>query len=243
MEDAKDDLFSRRSGATQPFRFDDAVARVFPDMVRRSVPCYEQLVLFSGLIGRRFVLPDTTIYDLGCSLGAVTLSLLDQEREPSCRYFAVDSSPAMIDTLTARLQGRGLDDRVTPVCADASSVPIENASLVVLNLTLQFIPPEQRLPLLRRVFGGLVPGGALILSEKIRVGDSDGERVLTELHEDFKRANGYSELEISRKRASLEQVLIPEEAEVHFKRLRDAGFPHCTRWFQCLNFNSFLAWT
>lgn len=243
MEDAKDDLFSRRSGEVEPFHFDDAVVRVFADMVRRSVPGYEQLVALSGLLGRRFVQPGTGVYDLGCSLGAATLSLLDRVSDPSCRFTAIDSSQAMIDALSARLQGTGLDDRVFPVCADASSVPIENASLVVLNLTLQFIPLEERLALLKRVRHGLVPGGALILSEKIRPVDPEEERLVTELHEDFKRANGYSELEISRKRAALERVLVPEAPELHLERLKEAGFPHCTRWYQCLNFVSFVAWT
>jgi tRNA (cmo5U34)-methyltransferase len=242
-EDAKDELFSGPGREGEPFRFDSAVVRVFPDMVGRSVPCYDQLVGLSGLLGRRFVSPGTNVYDLGCSLGAVTCSLLEHVPDISCRLVAVDNSSAMIETLTARLQGMGLGGRVTPVCAEAESIPIENASLVVLNLTLQFIPPEQRLPLLSRIRRSLVPGGALILSEKVRATDPDEDRLLTALHEDFKRANGYSELEIGRKRAALEQVLIPEEPELHLKRLREAGFPHYARWFQCLSFVSFVAWT
>jgi tRNA (cmo5U34)-methyltransferase len=241
--DARDALFVGPGRETEPFRFDAAVVGVFPDMVGRSVPCYAQLVQLSGLLGRRFVSPGTNVYDLGCSLGAVTLSLLGQVPDRSCRFLAVDSSAAMIEALATRLREAGLEQRVTPVCADAVSVPIRNASLVVLNLTLQFIPPEQRLALLSRIRRSLIPGGALILGEKVRTADPQEDHLLTALHEDFKRANGYSELEISRKRAALEQVLIPEEPELHLERLREAGFPHCARWFQCLSFVSFVAWT
>lgn len=241
-EDAKDELFSHPSRDTEPFQFDAAVVRVFPDMVGRSVPCYDELVRLSGLLGRRFVSPGTNVYDLGCSLGAVTLSLLEQAPDSPCRFVAVDSSSAMIDKLASRLQTAGLGERVTAVCADAESVPLENASLVVLNLTLQFIPPEHRLALLSRIRHSLVPGGALILSEKTRAADPEEDRLMTALHEEFKRANGYSELEISRKRAALEQVLIPEEPGLHLERLSKAGFPHCARWFQCLSFVSFVGW-
>jgi tRNA (cmo5U34)-methyltransferase len=242
-KEAKDDIFSRPRDEPGPFRFDAAVARVFPDMVRRSVPAYEQLVTLSALIGRRFVQPRTSVYDLGCSLGAVTLALLDQVPDRSCKFVAVDSSSEMIVALEDRLRETLHEDRVGALCADAASLPIENASLVVLNLTLQFIPREQRLNLLERIRAGLVPGGALILSEKVRVADSQEQRVLTALHEDYKRAHGYSELEISRKREALEHVLIPEEPELHLERLREAGFTHCMCWFRCLNFVSFLAWT
>jgi tRNA (cmo5U34)-methyltransferase len=239
----KDDLFSRPRDAADRFRFDEAVARVFPDMVRRSVPGYEQLVDLTGLIGRRFIRPDTRVYDLGCSLGATTLSLVGQASGERCEFIALDNSPAMVEALAARLRDQGTRGRVHVVCADAGSVAIENASLVVLNLTLQFIAPRRRLALLRRIRRGLVPGGALILSEKIRPSEPAEDRLLRVLHEDFKRANGYSELEISRKRAALERVLIPEDPGRHLQRLQEAGFAHGARWFQCLNFVSFLAWT
>ena len=149
----------------------------------------------------------------------------------------------MISALSDRLRGTAERERVNPVCADLASVLVEDASLVVLNLTLQFIPPERRTDLLRAVRRGLVPGGALILSEKVCSGDPAEERLLAALHEDFKRANGYSELEISQKRAALERVLIPDTPEVLLDRLGDAGFAHRLRWFQCLGFISVLAWT
>ncbi|MEA3274184.1 MAG: carboxy-S-adenosyl-L-methionine synthase CmoA [Pseudomonadota bacterium] len=242
-KDAKDDLFSRHRDAGAGFRFDNAVARVFPDMVRRSVPCYPQLVELTGLLGERFIRPGTRCYDLGCSLGAVTLSIMERVPEPTCQFVAVDNSPAMVAALAGRLRGTPARERVNAVCADLSSVRIENASLVVLNLTLQFIRPDRRLGLLSDIRRALVPGGALILSEKIRAADPEADRLLTVLHEDYKRARGYSELEISRKRAALDQVLIPDDLELHQERLHRAGFRRSLRWFQCLNFVSFLAWT
>lgn len=242
-KDARDDLFARPRDLAEPFRFDESVARVFPDMVGRSVPGYRQLVDLIGLLGARFLRSGTRGYDLGCSLGAVTFSLLEHARGSDFDLIAVDKAPAMVRALAERLRGRGQAQRVGTVCGDLAAVRIENASLVVMNLTLQFIPPDERLDLLVRIREGLVPGGALILSEKVCAADKTEQALLTGLHEDFKRANGYSELEISQKRAVLEQVLIPDTREGHLARLSAAGFGWTAQWFQCLNFVSFVAWT
>lgn len=242
-DERRDDLFARPRDRAEPFRFDESVARVFPDMVGRSVPCYGELVELTGLVGARFLRSGTRVYDLGCSLGAASLSLLAQAHSSNFDLVAVDKAPAMTDALAERLRGRDRAARVRIVCADLGSVLIENASLVVMNLTLQFIPPQERLALLTRIRAGLVPGGALILSEKVGVRDKVEQALFTELHEDFKRINGYSELEIGQKRAALERVLVPDTKERHMERLGAAGFTQVSQWFQCLNFVSFVAWT
>lgn len=154
----------------------------------------------------------------------------------------------MVERLTAILQpSDGITKTVEPMCdveihcADIRDILLSNASFVVLNLTLQFIPATERAELLQRVFDGLNPGGALLISEKIAFDDKDEQQLLTELHLDFKRANGYSELEIAQKRASLEKTLIPETLQTHFARLRAVGFTAVVPWFQCFNFVSILA--
>ncbi|PQJ97016.1 carboxy-S-adenosyl-L-methionine synthase CmoA [Chromatium okenii] len=237
MNTEPDNLFDSAAAPVRPFRFDAEVARVFPDMVRRSVPGYAEMVEFTGLLARRLVPADGVCYDLGCSLGAVTEAIVRQT-PASVRVIAVDNAPAMI----AKLCASSHDDRITPICADAETIPIHNAALVVLNLTLQFIAPERRLALLERIHAGLIPNGALILVEKIALPNDRGGQLLTELHTDFKRAQGYSELAISGKRAALEQVLIPDSIAVHEVRLSAAGFTGFTRWYQSLNFIAWMAW-
>jgi tRNA (cmo5U34)-methyltransferase len=116
-------------------------------------------------------------------------------------------------------------------------VVVEMASVVVLNYTLQFIPVAERDAMIRRIADGMLPGGVLLLSEKLAMPDD----LLTDLHHAFKQANGYSELEVSQKRTALENILVPETAQTHRERLRKAGFGRVEQWFQCLNFGSFLA--
>lgn len=243
-EDSRiDQLYHRRTGTT-PFTFDAEVAEVFEDMIRRSVPGYASMLSMIELLAGRFATPSSQIYDLGCSLGAATW-LIRRVVDPSCMIHAVDNSSAMLQRLRDLLDQHQAETpnacRVEMHLRDVREQPIAEASLVVLNLTLQFLPLADRLPLLRSIHNGLLPTGALILSEKIRFDDPEEQALQTELHHDFKRTNGYSELEIAEKRAAIEDFLIPETLATHLTRLRELGFQQVTPWLQHFNFVSILA--
>lgn len=240
-QDEQDRLFDQDLGPIQPFVFDEAVARVFTDMVSRSVPGYPEIIRLIGLWARRLARPGTRCYDLGSSLGAVTCSVLEQTA-PEVSVIAVDNAPAMVEGLRRRLAGRADRNRVLDLEADLRRVEITDASLVVLNLTLQFIPPADRLDLLRRIRTGLLPGGALILVEKVRPEPGPVGELVSAIYDDYKRAQGYSELAIARKRQALERVLIPDDIAGHEQRLAAAGFGDITRWYQALGFVSWTAW-
>lgn len=237
-----DDIFANTVGQelTGQFTFDSAVARVFPDMIKRSVPGYAETVAMSGVIAGEYARDNTRLYDLGCSLGAVTLAMRHGVKAQGCRIIGLDNSAAMIEQAQHYV---ALDDGDVDVelrCTDITTQAIENASVVALNYVLQFIEKDKRLPLLSQIAHGLNSGGALILSEKICFED-DEQALQDKLHLDFKRANGYSELEIAQKRSAIENVLIPETENDHIQRLNAAGFSRVIRWYQCFNFVSFLA--
>lgn len=237
----RDRIFEREGTRPGSFQFDEAVARVFPDMIRRSVPGYTTIIPMIGVITSRFVQAGSNLYDLGCSLGASTLAMRHGVNQPGCHLIAVDNSPAMVERCQHHL---ALDDSPVPVdlrCEDLMQTAIRDASLVTLNFTLQFIPQGQRAALLQRIREGLRPGCALVLSEKIRFEDEDEQAWQDRLHHDFKRAHGYSDLEISQKRSALEQVLVPETLDQHRERLLEAGFAKVMLWYQCFNFVSLVA--
>ena len=238
----RDRLFAGADAPGPDFVFDERVARVFADMLDRSVPCYRELIRLIGLIAARCLPPAGRVFDLGCSLGAVSASILARVPDPGLRIVAVDKAPAMIEGLSQRLPDAVASGRIAPCCADLDAVDIGGADLVLLNLTLQFLPPAHRLGLLRRIRDGLAPGGLLLLVEKVTWPQPGPDALMAGLHADFKRANGYSELEISRKRAALERVLVPDGIDRHEARLREAGFQRIERFFQCLNFVGWLAW-
>ena len=243
----RDRLYADSHETPGDFVFDEAVAQVFDDMIQRSVPGYAQVVAMTGLLAGHFAKPDSFAYDLGCSSGAVSRAIRQFMQQPGLRIIAVDNSEAMLDHCKDLVQTS--DPSQSPVelapvqlvCADIRDISINNASLVCLNFTLQFIPLAQRDELIQRIFSGLNSGGALILSEKIAFDDADQQALITQLHLDYKRAHGYSELEISHKRSALENVLLAETLAAHRQRLQKAGFSLITVWHQSLNFASLLA--
>jgi tRNA (cmo5U34)-methyltransferase len=237
----RDAIYATSLDAIAAFAFDERVARVFPDMIQRSVPGYSTIIAMTGVLAERYAQPGTQCYDLGCSLGASTLAMRSHLDGRGCRIVAVDNSAAMLERCRQVLAA---DTGTTPVellLADAGSVSIADASVVVLNFTLQFIAQPQREALLARIGAGMRSGGVLVLSEKIRFDDEHLQQLNTDLHHAFKRANGYSELEISQKRSALENVLVPETISAHQQRLRRAGFASVDVWFQCFNFASLVA--
>lgn len=239
----KDRLFENTISEPGDFVFDKRVVSVFPDMINRSVPGYGTIVPMIGMLARRYARPNTRLYDLGCSLGAVTLAMQNMVRAPGVEIIAVDNSADMIEGLENRLKEPGEDGlpSVSPVLSDVLDTAVENASVVVLNFTLQFIAPARRDGLLETIAAGLEKGGVLLLSEKICFDDPHEQALQTEWHHDFKRAQGYSELEIARKRDALENVMIPESLEQHRARLEAAGFEKVHTWFQGFNFLSLVA--
>lgn len=237
----KDTLYADPRTLIADFAFDEGVARIFPDMIQRSVPGYTTILNMIGPLASRCVTPGSRCYDLGCALGAAALAIHRGIGDHSQPIVAVDSSPAMLSQARQYLAETGDLSAFELVCADVLEVPIETASMVVLNFTLQFIAPERRPQLLSRIYQGLLPGGMLVLSEKITLASESAQRLFSEMHHGFKKAQGYSELEISQKRMALERVLLPETLTCHRERLLEAGFETVEVWFQCLNFVSLLA--
>ncbi len=241
MQFDKDSLYANPLGEISAFTFDEAVVNVFPDMIRRSVPGYAAIISAIGLLAGRFSQKNSICYDLGCSLGAATLAMREQITVEACKIIAVDNSEAMISRFKRNLEADPSKPAVEVVCADIRQIGIERASVVVLNFTLQFIPIEDRAHLLSKIYQGMQPGGVLILSEKLRFDDQRQQSLQTDMHEHFKKMQGYSDLEISQKRTALENVLLAEPFSLHQKRLLEAGFSSAEIWFQYFNFASMLA--
>lgn len=242
MNHSRDTLFTELAADIEAFRFDERVTRVFADMIRRSVPGYASVIAMTGVLAAEYLQASSRIYDLGCSLGTSLISVFDRIHMP-CELIGIDNSDAMIracrENLATLPEKPGINIHLR--CEDLGDTVISDASLVIMHYTLQFIPPAQRPKLLSKIYAGLKPGGVLLLSEKLAFENAATDASMTRLYYDFKKHNGYSELEISQKRQALENVLIPETEQVHLQRLEEAGFSHTVRWFQCLNFHSFLA--
>ncbi len=240
LKTGKDAIYSQPQ-QVESFRFDQNVAEVFPDMIQRSVPGYNTIVDTIGQLCARYAQAQSHIYDLGCSLGAVSLAASKYVTAEKCQIIGVDNSDAMVERCQRHVQAFKSATPIQVVCDDLQNIDITNASCVVMNFTLQFIPPDQRKDIISKIYQGLNPGGILVLSEKLKHPSSQGNELLIDLHHEFKRRNGYSELEISQKRTALEDVMLTDTFEQHQSRLTQAGFSNIVQWFTCFNFSSFVA--
>lgn len=240
-----EDTIYQGEEAEGPFRFNAAVAKVFPDMLERSIPGYAATIEAIGSLAARSVRDDTLCYDLGCSLGAAAIAMRQGIRARGCRIVAIDNAPAMVRRCKAIVaEERARVPDATPievVQGNIRDATMHDASMIVLNYTLQFLPVDQRDEMIARTYAGLVDDGILVLSEKVVDPDPGMEALLVALHHEHKRRNDYSALEIARKRAALENVLIPETVADHRERLLNAGFRSTAVWLRYFNFVSIIA--
>ncbi|MEM7027811.1 MAG: carboxy-S-adenosyl-L-methionine synthase CmoA [Pseudomonadota bacterium] len=237
----KDTLYKNLQSTVKPFEFDQHVVDVFPDMIKRSVPGYPMTLAMISVIADRYFIDGTSIYDLGCSIGAVSFALDNGLTHQDGKIIGIDNSEAMIASCHRSLELHQSQFDIEFIQADVTDFQISNASVVVMNFTLQFIPLEKRYDLLKRIYEGMLPGGVLIISEKIAFAADQEASLMQEMHHHMKAMNGYDDMEIANKRDALEKVLIPENLDTHFSRLEAIGFQSVTQWLRCLNFVSVLA--
>lgn len=238
--ESKDQLFSTLQNPIKPFHFNEEVARVFDDMATRSIPFYHQLQSIFLEVMEALYQGRGPIYDLGCSTGNLLFVISHFfKNHSSLRLMGVDSSQAMLDQANIKLQKSSINN-IEFICKNIEEVELYNPEVVILNYTLQFISPSKRLALLKKIYQSLIPGGFIFISEKTKSEDFMIEDLFTNLYYNFKKRNGYSELEIAQKREALMKVLIPLSSSQQLQHLKEAGFSHADQIFKCYQFTTFI---
>lgn len=237
----RDQLFADQNSEMSDFHFDQKTAAVFDDMVNRSVPQYGEMQRMTAEIATDFAKPDTNLFDLGCATGT-TLFYLDPVIEPTVRFVGIDNSQEMLDKAREKINTCHSDRKFELFSVDMHrDMAIENASVVVMILTLQFIRPLHRANVIKKIFDGMNDQAALIIFEKITLDDSFFNRLFIRYYYEMKKRQGYSEVEISKKREALENVLIPYRPEENRELLAHAGFTHIEEFFRWYNFSGIIA--
>jgi tRNA (cmo5U34)-methyltransferase len=236
----RDQVF-REVQSVADFSFGEKVASVFDDMLDRSVPFYQEIQRMITEMAADFAVEGTNIYDLGCSTGNTLLNL-DSSVGKGVRFIGVDYSEAMLKHCRQKFAERRFQRDHELIQADLNQgVCIENASMVLMVLTLQFVRPLYRDTLVKAILQGLNENGCLILVEKVLGEDSVFNRLFIEYYYDIKRRNGYSEMEIAQKREALENVLVPYKLLENREMLLRAGFRYCDVFFKWYNFCGIIA--
>jgi len=240
---SRDEVFSGTASRGSDFVFNEEVATVFDDMLIRSVPFYLEQQKLIEEIARQFYVPGTSIIDLGCSTGTTLIRMANSVQSVS-HLIGYDNSQPMLDKAQASIDEAGITDKVDLRFGDMNDklgdLNFDNASIVTLCWTLQFIRPLKRDALIRKIYDGMADGGALIITDKVLTNDSNMNRFFIDFYYDFKRRNGYSDEEIMKKREALENVLIPFRLDENFELYRRNGFQIVETFFQWYNFAGFL---
>ena len=239
----KDRIFAQPRPRVEDFHFGKETAAVFDDMLGRSVPMYDEIQRMVGELVGDFAADGTDIYDLGCSTCNTFLQIEKNiPEETKVRFVGVDSSPEMLEKAREKLAAAGFKRELVLHCADLNQgVPVSNASVALMLLTLQFVRPLHRDRLIRQVYRGLEDNGCLILVEKVLGENSTFNRLFIKHYYEMKKRNGYTELEIAQKREALENVLIPYRLEENRELLRKEGFRQVDVFFKWYNFCGIIA--
>ena len=237
---AKDDIFSATASRKSDFEFTARVAAVFDDMLVRSVPFYLEQQAMIRELAKKFFVPETNVYDLGCSTGTTLVNLGLEFAGRAKQIIGYDNAEPMLAKAREKMNANEMGDAVALKCVDLNgSFALDNASVVTMCWALQFIRPLQRARLIRRIARGMVDYGVLIVTEKVLTTSTDMNRLFIEVYYDYKRRNGYSEEEIAKKREALENVLVPYRIDENLELFQSAGF-HAATFFQWYNFVGFL---
>jgi tRNA (cmo5U34)-methyltransferase len=237
----KDCVFNDENAAVTDFKFNSKVADVFDDMVSRSVPYYDEMQRMVCELAADFACPDTNLYDLGCST-ATTMLMMDHLLDPSVKFIGFDNSEDMLAKARQKIETHGTPRNIELISADMhQNLHMENASVVTMLLTLQFVRPLHRERVMKNIFNGLNDNGCIIMLEKLTCEDNIFNRLFINHYYDYKRRSGYSETEITQKREALENVLIPYRIEENVALLKDSGFRSVEIFFRWYNFCGIVA--
>lgn len=243
---SKDTIFADRPFEKGSFEFNDEVANVFDDMLNRSIPFYRESIDILCNVVKNFHSPQKIIYDLGCSTGNTLLKIHEDLKNSSKKdlqnieYIGIDDSQAMIEKFNQKIL-TAKTKKMKAICDDINTADLSNSGTIILNYILQFLSISEREKLVQKISNSLIKKGIVFVSEKIIDEDDEFNDFLTEQYFDFKEKNGYSQIEISRKRQALENVLIPLSLEKNLALFHEAGFEKVSVLLKWHNFVSFVA--
>lgn len=236
-----DKIFLDPAKRKADFNFDEDVARVFDDMLERSVPFYFEVQNMIVELVDEFLIDGTTIYDLGCSTGNTMLFISKKLRHRNYKMVGVDYSRHMLSKTRHKLDEASVKNYELVRANLNEDISFENMSIAIMALTLQFVRPLHRAYLIRNIYDSLLNNGCLILLEKVLCRDSKLNRSFIEAYYRYKERNNYSKMEIAAKRESLENVLVPYRLEENLRMLHESGFEIAETFFRWFNFTGIIA--
>ena len=226
---------------TSQWQFNSDVTKVFHNMLSRSIPELDMMRNIVTMAGSKFVKPDTTILDLGCSCGDSLLPFVKLFGAAN-HYVGIDRSEQMLAQAKKYFEVEICEGLMEFYNIDlCKEFPDVSASLILSVLTMQFLPMVNRTSYLQKTYDALMSGGAFILVEKIIGEEEEEDKFLVDLYYQLKNIQGYSWQAIERKRISLQNNMEPATIKGNVEMLCSVGFENVTCLWRCLNFAAWIA--
>ncbi len=218
------------------------LAQKFPQSalfgVDNSVPMLEIAQSKANAYGAKvhFIKADILDFDFKVSQNKKTSSIFDEKSGLQSH----EQGNRTNGSFTKRVAS--LPDLSHPAgCEALAEAKKDEFDAIVSNYTMQFIRPQKRESLCKKIHNSLQKNGIFIMSEKLVCEDKWLDKRLIDIYHAFKAQNGYSKTEISKKREALENILIPFSQNENIAMLENAGFRAVEVVFRFGNFATFIA--
>ena len=232
----KDDIFKKNN--IKKFEFNEDVALVFEDMLKRSIPSYEIFLKLSSRLILENTKEEATVYDLGCSLATLLLKT-EEKSHKNLNLIGLDNSKPMLEKAKRKVEL--FNSKISLIHTDILTYNFTACDVFISNFTLQFIQQEKRINFCKKLFSNLKDGGVFIFSEKIIFEDEVLNKNTEQKYYKFKEKNAYSHYEIMKKKEALNNVLTPLSLNENINMIKKAGFKTCEVVFLTFNFALFFA--
>lgn len=236
MTEVKDNIIP-----TDKWEFNKEVACCFDNMLKRSIPDYDNMRQLVFNVGRNYVKVGHWIIDIGCSNGNAIEPFVRRYGD-DLSYFLCDVSEPMLNECKEKygyIEGHN-EFRVENYDIK-NGMPDIKACLILSILTLQFTPIEYRQKIIQSIYNQLNNGGAFILVEKVLGNTYQLDSMMVDEYYKIKADNAYTQEQIQNKRKSLEGILVPITANWNEDLLSKAGFRQIDCFWRFLNFAGWIA--
>jgi tRNA (cmo5U34)-methyltransferase len=177
--------------------FDNYDNKDFRDHISTSIPSYKEMVEMIIGYSQYFSIGGGKLIDVGCSDGGVTELL--SSANPNNHVVGLEPEHNFFKDLTST-------ESITYLKQGAEDFDYRNSSLVIMLFTLQFIPYNLRVEILKNIYNGLDDGGGFIFSEKTLAEDSLIEDMQRSLYYDFKHKS-FDSVNILSKERNLRHIM------------------------------------
>jgi tRNA (cmo5U34)-methyltransferase len=204
------------------------IAETFDSHVREQLPWYDMATDAVCYIARNYLTEGGVVVDVGASTGNMIDKLMPLVEERWADVVAIEKSQSMCNILQKKYKK---SDYVVIENNDVINHELPNADVLIVFLTMMFIPIRKRKALMNALRASCKQGGVIVVVDKVADHDGYFSTVLKRLTMQFKLQQGAKPEDVLNKEMSLAGVQIPidpsilgEDAKQFFRMGEFAGW-------------------